>query len=381
MEPVWQLLNAKINDDDWNAKHKAGLRSAAAGRQFTQARVMLCGWADHDRCLVCLNNLVEKDSPYVGEKKRTIRDPVVATSDQLLRAPIGDIAHRLWTGGCLKTLRDKKASANDVMVAGTCMVRGHPAWERGLMVRPPLPKRKQSKVETFNWHVRPPQLPVHGNVYPDGSFLDGITVETGRGGWAFSVLNDEGVVVAAAYGVPPPWVQGIEGAEAWALFQSLLVTLPSLSKYWPDCLPVYLAVRKGPEVALDPKNVLARVHGMILTALEDAPANLVGWMPSHLAIKDLDLRMAMKCDWTLVGRVDLEGNKLADELAKRGVEYHRVTPSDVKVWRGQFERAKARAVWIGVATAEANDFASFPFKDSEASRWKADAAQRAKKNV
>ena len=85
MEPVWQLLNAKINDDDWNAKHKAGLRSAAAGRQFTQARVMRCGWADHDRCLVCLNNLVEKESPYVEEKKRTIRDPVVATSDQLLR--------------------------------------------------------------------------------------------------------------------------------------------------------------------------------------------------------------------------------------------------------------------------------------------------------
>ena len=308
MELVWQLLNTKVKDDEWNGKHKAGLRSAAAGRQFTQARVMLCGWADHDRCLVCLNDLVESESPYDGSKKRTIREPVVASSDQIERAPVGDIAHRLWTGGCLKVLRNKKARADDVMVASTCMVRGHPAWERGLMVRPPLPKRKQSKVETFNWHVKPPQLPVHGNVYPDGSFLDGITVETGRGGWAFAVLNDDGVVIAAAYGVPPPWVQGIEGAEAWALFQSLLITLPSLSKYWPDCLPVYLAVKKGPELALDPRNVLARVHGMLLTALEDAPADVVGWMPSHLTIKDLNLQLATKSDASLVGRVDLEGN-------------------------------------------------------------------------
>ena len=167
---------------------------------------------------------------------------------------------------------------------------------------------------------------------------------------------------------PPPWVQGIEGAEAWALFQPLLFTLPSLSKYWPDCLPVYLAVKKGPEVALDPRNVLARVHGMLLTALEDAPADVVGWMPSHLTIKDLNLLLATKSDESLVGRVDLEGNKLADELAKRGVEFHWVTPSDVKVWKEQLERAKARARWIGIATAEANDFASFPLKDSEAAR-------------
>ena len=90
------------------------------------------------------------------------------------------------------------------MVAGKCMVRGHLAWERGLMVRPPLPKRKQSKVETLNWHVKPRHLPVHGSVYLDGSFLDGITVETGRGGWAFAVVDGDGTVIAAAYGVPPP---------------------------------------------------------------------------------------------------------------------------------------------------------------------------------
>ena len=248
-------------------------------------------------------------------------------------------------------------------------------------MRPPLPKRKKSKVETFNWHVKPVSVPVTGSVYPDGSFLDGISVELGRGGWAFVVIDADGGVVAAAYGVPPPWIQGIEGAEAWALFQSLLVTIPPLCRYWPDCLPVHLAIQKGPQVAEDPKNVLARVHGMILTALEDASLSLIGWMPSHLTLGDLDFQLAVKSDGSLVNVRGLQGNKLADELAKRGVEHHRVASSDVKVWKAKVEEVRSRAMWIGTATAEANDFASFPFKDSEASRWKADAAQRSKKNA
>ena len=99
MEPLWQLLNPKAKDDEWNGKHKAGLRSAAAGRQFTQARVKLCGWSYHDRCLVCLNELVESETPFVGSKERTVRDPIEATSEQIERAPVGDLAHRLWIGG------------------------------------------------------------------------------------------------------------------------------------------------------------------------------------------------------------------------------------------------------------------------------------------
>ena len=37
-----------------------------------------------------------------------------------------------------------------------------------------------------------------------------------------------------------------------------------------------------------------------------------------------------------------------------------------------------RAVWVGTATQEANGVAEFPFKDSEAARWRADASKRAK---
>jgi hypothetical protein len=79
-------------------------------------------------------------------------------------------------------------------------------------------------------------------------------------------MNDEGEVTAAAYGVPPPWVKGIEGAEAWALQQATTFTLPVESTYWPDCLPVKLAVDKGPAVAADPRNKLARVHAQLFNA-------------------------------------------------------------------------------------------------------------------
>jgi len=198
MEPLWQLLNTKAVDESWKEKHKAGLRSAMAGRQYTQSRVKLCGWSGHDRCLACLNGIVESESPYV-ETTRSAKVPVSATEEQIARAPIGNLSHRLWKGECLKPSRVEKARAEDFVVTRTCDVRGHPAWERGLSVRPPLPKRRQSKVETFNWYVKPAALPVQGDVYPDGSYLDGIVKETGRCGWDFAINGEGGTVTAAAY--------------------------------------------------------------------------------------------------------------------------------------------------------------------------------------
>ena len=75
---------------------------------------------------------------------------------------------------------------------------------------------------------------------------------------------------------------------------------------------------------------------------------------------------------------ELAANDLADSLAKRGVEHHRVMGSDVRRWNEAAEKVTRRAVWIGKATTRANDFAEFPFRDSEASTWRAAAATRKK---
>ena len=104
-------------------------------------------------------------------------------------------------------------------VARTVDVRVHPAWERGLIARSSLPLRKRSAVETFNWHIRPSKLPVVGQVYPDGSCRDGPTQELKRCGWSFVIVDSDGHIAVAAFGVPPPWTNDIGGAEAWALYQ------------------------------------------------------------------------------------------------------------------------------------------------------------------
>ena len=71
----------------------------------------------------------------------------------------------------------------------------------------------------------------------------------------------------------------------------------------------------------------------------------------------------------------------SSSTAKSAVEAHRVTPEDVTTWKEQFAVAEARAKWVGVATYEASNHTAFPFRDSEAARWRANAARRAKDNA
>ena len=58
MEPIYALLRSKENSDLWNAALRGALRSAIAGRQYTQARAYAAGWTEHSRCLFCLYDTV-----------------------------------------------------------------------------------------------------------------------------------------------------------------------------------------------------------------------------------------------------------------------------------------------------------------------------------
>ena len=106
-----------------------------------------------------------------------------------------------------------------------------------------------------------------------------------------------------------------------------------MTKYWPDCYPVTVAVSKGQQLANDLRNALARVHGMLLTALEGVDKDAVGWMPAHLTAADLALGTATKSDGSLVTATDVLGNDIADRLAKLGAEFHRVSQYDVRRWK------------------------------------------------
>jgi len=124
MEPIWKLIKSKAEGDEWNHHHRGGLKSAIANRQFPQVRMHACGFASHDKCLVCLNKLVEAErgGDTLGgdghvdrgqEAKRSVKDTVEASEDQLRRAPKGDLTHRIWRGDCLKPLRQQRATEED----------------------------------------------------------------------------------------------------------------------------------------------------------------------------------------------------------------------------------------------------------------------------
>ena len=85
IEPIWQLLKPKSKEQNWTAAHKGCLQSVMANRQYTQSRVMQCGWAQHDRCLLCLSKMVDAESGIQHDRKRTARDVVEATPDQISR--------------------------------------------------------------------------------------------------------------------------------------------------------------------------------------------------------------------------------------------------------------------------------------------------------
>ena len=117
---------------------------------------------------------------------------------------------------------------------------------------------------------------------------------------------------------------------------------------------------------------------MLHTALDGVDPDVVGWMPAHFTKADLALGTATKSDGSLVTARDVWANDVADRLAKLGVEYHRVSIEEVRRWKAAHVSAKARAKWIGMATYAANNVPEYPFRDSEAARWRAMAAQRSR---
>ena len=117
---------------------------------------------------------------------------------------------------------------------------------------------------------------------------------------------------------------------------------------------------------------------MLHTALEGTAPSVVGWMPAHLTKADLALGTATKSDGSLVTSTDVWANDVADKLAKLGAEHHRVPAEEVRRWKEAYRATYARAKWIGTVTHAANNVPEFPFRDSEAARWRAIAAQRSR---
>ena len=102
--------------------------------------------------------------------------------------------------------------------------------------------------------------------------LDGPELFLARCGWAFVVIDDNGIVTAIARGVPPPWIDDIHGTEVWALVQESLVAEPGQCTYHCDCESVVTAVHEGMLQATSANNRYTRSYIVFKNALEDTPA-------------------------------------------------------------------------------------------------------------
>lgn len=238
---------------------------------------------------------------------------------------------------------------------------------------PPPPARPPSRCATFHWKVKPSEPLVSGRFYVDGSALDGPVAELTTTGWAVVVLNDDGEVIASAFGLPPPWVTDIGGAEGWALLQAVGMAMPGPNIFLSDCKTAVDTLVSGSKKATSSKCTHARVYALLFAALDDTPVESIVWMPAHQA--DGMAGKLARSDGKWLTADDIRGNREADVLAKRAVEEHRVPKLTRNQWTASIAETKARAKWIARATYLANNLEAYPFSDSEASRRAADLAQ------
>lgn len=168
-----------------------------------------------------------------------------------------------------------------------------------------------------------------GEIYLDGSVLDGPKLELMRCGWAFVVLCTEtGEVIASAVGVLPPWITDIGGAEAWPMLQAALRVMPGKrSRFKGDCKACIDMVHAGLEVAASHKRALARVDGILLPALEDTCLSCILWMPAHKSAAHV--RRLRLSNGEFLAKDDVKANDMVDGFAKQAVEEHKVAKVEV----------------------------------------------------
>ena len=299
MQPIWTLLKSRENTDEWNPTLRGGLASTLAGRQFPQVRCFAAGWTTHNKCLACLQTIVEDEETgwqrtsriqLLEAEGKDAKRLVTATQQQIDRAPVGNLFHRNWGCSHLEPDRCKHASSSDRARTHNGWGAGLASWERGLLPKPPSPVSPPVAEATFHWYLKPDEDFISGDFYLDGSALDGPCEELLRCGWSFVAVNAEGTIIAVAYGATPPWIRDIGGAECWALLQATGSAFPGSCKFISDCKVMVDLILAGSRKAIGGGSTHARVYALAFAALDDTPLVNVIWMPAHQNEKTVGLR-------------------------------------------------------------------------------------------
>ena len=206
--------------------------------------------------------------------------------------------------------------ATAAMAPGSQSLAVHCGFTRAMCAAPQAPMRGDELFGTFVWHIRTGDLPSGGRVFTDGPLLDGTFGSQCLAlGWAFVVIGDDDEVAAAAFGVPPRWVDTIQGAELWAV-QMALTEVVFPQAIYTDCRTVQQGLQQSTQWLHSSKRRYARIWSVIHSNLDDgAGADTVTWMPAHTSACSVgEARCSNGELLTSAGRF---ANELADMLAKR----------------------------------------------------------------
>ena len=165
-------------------------------------------------------------------------------------------------------------------------------------------------------------------------------------------MTVEGDLVASAMGVPPKWVDTIQGAELWAILMALQsVTFPK--GLYTDCDSVRVGFTRGGRWAGSSKRRYARVWTS-LYAIVDEGEQWVHWIPAHTSEASID--SAVCSDGSVVDETKWCANKMVDHLAKDAAETVRV-PVQVRSRLLHRElQLREFSIYLGKLTHAANSF-------------------------
>ena len=229
----------------------------------------------------------------------------------------------------------------------------HLALTRGLFPREGAPVRDQTLFDTFAWVRQAYEIPSGCLVFTDGSLLDNkLPRECHALGWAFAVVTVSGELIASANGVPPRWVNTIQGAELWAVLKALQsVTFPS--GLYTDCDTVRSGVARGVLWGGSSKRKYSRVWTSLSTMLDENTES-VHWMPAHTPKSSIG---CVHCsDGSIVDDIKWCSNQIVDLLAKDAAEGNRVSPAFRASFLFRESQLRELVVYLGRLTHAANSF-------------------------
>ena len=311
-----------------------------ANRQWTQQRLHRAGLSDSNLCQLCAG---------------------CEHGDQ-----VGTHLHRFFCPVTQHQVRNLAPSwIRDMLdnFSGSLSPVEHCALVRGMIAPPVVPTRPDSDFGTIVWHAWE-IIPAGCAVYTDGSLID---AKLGLGlealGWAFAAFDADGTLIAAAFGVPPKDVNTIQGAELWALKQALTF-VPSPGAIYVDCKTVVDGVRRGHHWIYSSKRRHHQHWVSIFQTLDAGEsAGRVVWVPAHISESRIG---DVSCgDGTPITKHMWLGNKLVDELAKRGAHTIKAPQDVVRSVVARQLQAQELAVFVGQVTALAN---AWPGDDGEIRR-------------